>query len=118
MTLSLIYTVIGLHFLFDWFQPRYIQNNKWYSYEKLSLHTLISTLPFMLLACTFGAEIPTLLFYVVLLYGTHFLLDLITSNIAHLCKMFNNEYGLIITTAVDQFIHLLIYFYIFNQLSL
>jgi|TARA_R110000822_G_scaffold152112_9_gene291382 hypothetical protein len=118
MELNIIFSIITLHFVFDWFQPRIIQNAKWANTGVLALHVLISTMPFMLYACSFGADVPTLLWYCILLYGSHFLLDLISSFLAQLCKIAKSEYGLIIITAIDQMIHLYIYFYIFYKLSI
>lgn len=116
MTLTTILTIVVLHFLFDWFQPRRIQNRKWKSFTTLSIHTFISTAPFMLYLCTFNVEVGLLVWYSLLLFGTHFILDCITSNIAQLCKMAESEYGLIVVTAIDQMIHFFIYFYLFYSI--
>jgi len=116
MTLEQIYLILAIHFIFYWFQSRNIQDEKWHSNGKLLAHTAICTTPFMLMVLTFGLEIKDVIWYSILLFLCHFILELITSHVEQTFRMLRNEYARIITTGVTQAIHLFLYFGIFSYL--
>ena len=138
MTTTIAILIIVVHFVFDWFQPRNMQNKKHSDVNVLTLHTLISIVPIFILMLILinGMSIKLMLTCFILLWGTHFLTDLISSNIVHKAKTTKffindvtnmgvlddvfetkpNEYLIIVTTAVDQIAHLVVYFIMFGIL--
>lgn len=128
MELAII--IVILHFFFDWFQPRWMQNSKHGSVKILALHTFIATLPLYPLALIVaGGYTAAFVYASMLIYCSHYVTDYCSSNIVFSLKhpltdddvldmavVKDNEYLIIITTALDQMVHLVTYFLIFNYL--
>ena len=114
MYISLIILMLISHFLFGWFQPRSIQNNKHKDTKVLVKHVFVNTFPFLLLSIIYFNSIYFAIVITILMYSAHYVCDYITSTLAKQAKDNKDEYKfIIIITAVDQLFHLSTYFILF-----
>jgi len=103
--LVLIIIVFFLHFIADFgLQTRKMAENKSHSIKYLTLHVITYCIPFLLLSVGFGWTME-FLWFMVWLFGTHWITDFITSKFTAYFWKHKKIKDFFLMIGFDQFIH-------------
>lgn len=104
-TLILLIIIYLFHFVGDFvFQTRKMANNKSKSIKFLTLHVLTYCIPFLLLLGGFADKME-FVWFIVWLFGTHWITDFFTSKVTSYMWKEKRVHDFFVVIGFDQFIH-------------